>query len=147
MAEYVTLIQFFALQFVVLSIRFYIRMVTGEAEKLSEGLLTLWMVLTVVIFVCAVSMLGLCISNLIMLSRSLTRIDLLKGTFLFRDYEGTSPNPYDLGLLANFYNLFGNDCWMFWWPGETIGFADFTEFPMVPPITDTDKKQLFPSVQ
>lgn len=42
------------------------------------------------------------LSALKLLSKNITYIDLLKGTFTVDDAMGLHPNPYDLKCLTNF---------------------------------------------
>lgn len=74
------------------------------------------MLLTCVAFLLSFSMNGLAISNIMLASKNITQIDVLKGIFRFKDKHGTHPNPYDLGFFANLNNVFGGDYWLFWWP-------------------------------
>lgn len=92
-------------------------------------------------------MLGLTFSNLAALTKNITRIDLMKGTFKYTDKEGTHPNPFDLGLFTNYANVFEGEIWTFWWPSEQIPRNDAVRYPMIQPITDEDKKGLFANVQ
>jgi hypothetical protein len=60
-------------------------MISSGVNTLTEGEISTWMFLTAASFVLTLSMLGLTISNLIMLTKNITRIDLMKGTFKFND--------------------------------------------------------------
>ena len=77
-------------------------------------------------FLLSLSMNGLWISNLTMVAKNITQLDLLKGQFSFQNKHGTHPNPYNLGILSNFNSVFGGDYWWFWWPSETTTDHDFT---------------------
>jgi hypothetical protein len=99
-------IQLFALQFFCLSIYKYFRMMSTGVNDLSEGEINAWMFLTAAAFVLTLSMLGLTISNLVTLMKNITRIDMMKGTFKFSDKEGFYPNPFNLGTLTNYSNIF-----------------------------------------
>lgn len=77
-----------------------------QKNDFSESAVTVWMILTVISFLLALSMIGLGVSNLIMAAKNLTRMDLLKGSFRFIDKDGTSPNPFDLGVITNLSTLF-----------------------------------------
>ena len=69
----------------ILSIYKYYQMISSGVNRLSEGEISAWMFLTAASFVLTLSMLGLNISNLVMLAKNITRIDLMKGTFKFND--------------------------------------------------------------
>ena len=51
-------------------------------------------------------MLGLAITSLAYTAKNVTKIDLLKGTFRMSDPLNINPNPYHLGILSNFCNIF-----------------------------------------
>lgn len=110
-------------------------MSTG-VNTLTEGEISTWMFLTASAFILTLSMLGLTISNLVTLTKNITRIDMMKGTFRFSDKEGFYPNPFNLGAITNYANIFEGQLWTFWWPTEIIARYDGVRFPMVPPITD-----------
>jgi hypothetical protein len=76
-------------------------------------------------------------------SRNITYVDMLKGIFTVNDKEGTHPNPFDLGRITNLSQLFEGQSWSFWFPTQTNPKNDGTSYPMVPAITDQDKKSLF----
>ena len=62
--------------------------------------------LTLISFGLAFSMLGLAITSLAYTAKNVTKIDLLKGTFRMSDPLNINPNPYHLGILSNFCNIF-----------------------------------------
>jgi hypothetical protein len=64
------------------------------------------MLLSVFAFLLTLSMIGLTISNLVMIGKNITQIDMLKGNFKFSDHSGTHPNPFDLGFLTNINLIF-----------------------------------------
>ncbi len=68
-------------------------------------------------------------------------------TFVFNDKQGLYPNPYDLGPLTNYNTLMEGEAWTFWFPSMTIPRFDGTKYPMIPSISDSDKKALFENVQ
>ena len=59
---------------------------------------------------------GLAISNLLLVSKNITQLDMLKGQFRYNDKHKTHPNPFDLGVFSNFNSVFNGDYWLFWWP-------------------------------
>lgn len=74
------------------------------------------MFLTFFSFLLAFSMNGLAFSNLLLVSKNITQLEMLKGHFRWSDKHGTHPNPYDLGALSNFNSVFDGNYWLFWWP-------------------------------
>lgn len=62
--------------------------------------------LTVISVGLFLAMLGLFGVSMAYVSKNITKIDLLKGTFKFNDPQNLSPNPYNLGLISNFANVF-----------------------------------------
>ena len=60
-------------------------MMSTGVNTLSEGEISSWMFLTAAAFMLTLSMLGLAITNLITLTKNITKIDLMKGTFKFTD--------------------------------------------------------------
>lgn len=64
------------------------------------------MVLTLISFGLSCAMLGLCSISLIYTANNVTKIDLLKGTFRLKDPQNLRPNPYDLGTISNFSDVF-----------------------------------------
>lgn len=92
------------------------------------------MVLTLISFGLSSAMLGLCVISLVYTSRNVTKIDLLKGTFRLKDTQNPCPNPYDLGTVSNFADVFEGSAWTWWLPTTMIGKADALRFPMVPPV-------------
>jgi hypothetical protein len=92
------------------------------------------MVLALISFGLSSAMLGLCAVSLVYTSRNVTKIDLLKGTFKLKDTQNLSPNPYDLGVVSNFGDVFEGSAWTWWLPTTMIGKADALRFPMVPPV-------------
>ena len=48
-----------------------------------------------------------------------------------------------LGAITNFANVFEGELWTFWWPTAMVPKYDGVKYPMIPPITDQDKKSLF----
>ena len=93
-------------------------------------------------FLLSLSLNGLFWSNLILVAKNITQLDLLKGQFRMSDKHGTYPNPYNLGILSNFNSIFNGDYWLFWLPLKIINENDGTEFPMIPPVTQDDIKSL-----
>lgn len=79
---------------------------------------------------------GLLVTNMIMIGRNVTRMDLMKGTFRFNDAEGTKPNPFNLTFIANYVALFKHEGWLFWWPSELFHEYDGTSFEMVHPVKE-----------
>lgn len=114
---------------------------------MSELAITIWMILTFIAFLLSFSMNGLAISNIMIAGKNVTQIEMLKGTFIFRDKHGMHPNPYDLGFFTNLNNIFGGDYWLFWWPTPIKSENDFTEYPMRPPVTNAQFKTLPEQVQ
>ena len=112
-------------------------------NPLTEGEVSAWMFLTASSFILVLSMLGLFLSNLYSIAKNITRIDLMKGTFKFNDKEGVHPNPFHLWAITNFANVFEGELWTFWWPTAMVPKYDGVIYPMIPPITDQDKKGLF----
>lgn len=105
------------------------------------------MFLTAASFILFLSMLGLALTNLYTLTANITRIDMMKGTFRLSDKEGFYPNPYNLGPFTNYATVFEGELWTFWWPSALIPRYDGVRYPMIPPITEEDKKTLFSNVQ
>lgn len=68
---------------------------------------------------------------------------MLKGLFSFIDKDGSKPNPFDLGFTTNYATFFEGHSWLFWFPSAHVPRFDGTKFPMVPPITDKEKKSIF----
>jgi hypothetical protein len=83
---------------------------------MTEGIVTLWLFLTFISFLLALSMCGLSISNIAMASKNITQLEMMKGHFKFSDKHGLNPNPYDLGCFTNLNYIFGSDNWTFWLP-------------------------------
>jgi uncharacterized membrane protein len=53
------------------------------------------------------AMLGLAFTCLFYAARNVTKIDLLKGTFtLKKKLQHDKPNPFDLGVLTNYSQIF-----------------------------------------
>lgn len=107
----------FALQFFFLSIVFFSKLKAQQIPyELSEGLMFFWIFLFAASFLLSFSMNGLAISNLLLVSKNITQLDMLKGQFRYNDKHKNFPNPYDLGVLSNFNSVFNGDYWLFWWP-------------------------------
>jgi len=92
------------------------------------------MALTLISFGLSSAMLGLCVISLLYTGRNVTKIDLLKGTFKMNDTQNLCPNPYDLGTVGNFGNVFEGSVWTWWLPTTMLGKADALRFPMAPPV-------------
>lgn len=137
----------FNMQFFVVSLLRYFRMVESGVNSFTENEVSAWMLLTLSSFVIGLCAVGLTLTNFTFLQQNVTRIDLLKGTFKLNDKSGLSPNPFDLGLTTNFATVFPAENWTFWLPTEGVVPADGTAFPMAPPITDADKATLFENVR
>ena len=43
--------------------------------------------------------------------------------------------------------VFEGELWTFWWPSAIVPRYDGVRYPMIPPITEEDKKSLFTNVQ
>lgn len=114
---------------------------------MTENEISVWMLLTLSSFVFMLIGFGLTLSGVQFFWKNITYIDLLKGTFVFNDKQGLYPNPYDLGPLTNYSTLMEGEAWTFWFPSMTIPRSDGTKYPMIPPISDRDKKALFENVQ
>jgi hypothetical protein len=137
----------FAVQFFVLSIVYYFKMSAGKTQQISELSIVLWMVLTFISFLLSISLTGLTLSSIVLASKNMTQIEIIKGLFVFRDPTNTRPNPFDLGLLSNLNSVFNGDYWLFWWPTPITSDNDFTEFPMRPPVIHPEIKALHPDIQ
>jgi hypothetical protein len=74
------------------------------------------MILTGISFLLSLSMIGLSTSNLFLITKNITQLDLMKGQFKIQDKHGLHPNPFDLGFFTNINLVFEADKWMFWWP-------------------------------
>jgi len=57
-------------------------------------------------FIMTLGLLSLFFGNLYILTKNVTKIDLLKGDFMLQDREGMHPNPFDLGFLTNYAVIF-----------------------------------------
>ncbi len=114
---------------------------------MTENEISVWMLLTLSSFVFMLIGFGLTLSGVQFFWKNITYIDLLKGTFVFNDKQGLYPNPYDLGPLTNYNTLMEGEAWTFWFPSMTIPRFDGTKYPMIPSISDSDKKALFENVQ
>ena len=90
--------------------------------------------LTVISVSLLLAMLGLFGVSIAYVSKNITKIDLLKGTFKFSDPQNLAPNPYDLGALSNFANVFEGNVWKWWIPTTLIAPSDSTHFPTIPPV-------------
>jgi hypothetical protein len=66
----------------------------------------------------------------------------MKGTFKFISKNNEKPNPYDLGVVANFSTVLEGESWTWWFPTKTIPRADGTRFPMIPAVTASDIQTL-----
>ena len=44
---------------------------------------------------------GLSVSNLFLITKNITQLDLMKGQFKIQDNNGLHPNPFDLGFFTN----------------------------------------------
>lgn len=64
------------------------------------------MILTGISFLLTLSMLGLAISNLYLVTKNITQLDLMKGQFKIQDKHGLHPNPFDLGFFTNLNLVF-----------------------------------------
>ena len=73
-------------------------------------------------------------NNLIMLTRNITFVDMLKGHYKFSDKSGMFPNPFNLGLISNFYSIFKGHSWSWFWPEKIIHETDGTSFPKFPGV-------------
>lgn len=122
-------------------------MSAGKGEPISELVITAWMILSFCAFFLSISMSSLAIGNVYLAGKNITQIEMMKGIFFMNDKHGTHPNPFDLGFLSNLNSIFGGDYWLFWWPGEVKSNNDFTEFPMRPPVTAAQIKQLPARIQ
>ena len=91
--------------------------------------------------------LGLTLNALLFQSRNVTYVELMKGTFKYTDSDGVCPNPYDLGFLTNFATIYEGEQWTFWLPTTHVPFNDGTKYPMLPIISESDKKKLFKNIQ
>jgi hypothetical protein len=100
----------------VFSIKYYFDLKEEHIQPLSEGVIAIWLLLTFISFLLAISMLGLASSNLFLASKNITSLELLKGHFRMSDKHGLHPNPYDLTAFTNINTVFDGDKWMFWWP-------------------------------
>jgi hypothetical protein len=107
----------------------------------------MWILLTMAAFGLSMAMLGLFLTSLAYTSRNITKIDILKGTFKLSDPQNTMPNPFDLGVISNFANIFEGNVWTWWLPTEMIGRADGIHFPMRPAISRKDLKELPDNIQ
>ena len=84
------------------------------------------MLLFIMSFLLSFSMNGLFVSNVMLVYKNITQLDMLKGLLRFQDKHGTHPNPFDLGCLTNFNTVFFGAYWLFWWPTTTINDHDGT---------------------
>ena len=94
--------------FLISSIKYYFDMKSEKVPAMSEGEITIWLLLTFIAFFLALSMCGLAISNLYMASKNVTQLEMLKGVIRLNDKFGLHPNPYDLGPLTNLNTIFGS---------------------------------------
>jgi hypothetical protein len=131
----------------VLSIWKYITVVNSGANDMTENEISVWMLLTLSSFLLLLFQFGLALSGIQFFWKNITYIELLKGTFQFNDKHGLHPNPFDLGPITNYATIFEGESWTFWIPTEMVPRYDGTQYPMPPPITDQDKKALFPHIQ
>ena len=104
------------MHFLCLSFMYYRKLSSSEIEPLSELTIAYWMFLSFASFLLAFSMNGLAISNIMLTGKNITQLDMLKGQFIWGDKHGLHPNPFDLGYLTNWNDVFNGDYWLFWWP-------------------------------
>ena len=84
----------------------YFKCRSAELFPFSEFDIMGWMALSLISFGLCCAMLGLCMISLVYTAHNVTKIDLLKGTFKLKDKQNLSPNPYDIGTISNFSDLF-----------------------------------------
>ena len=68
--------------------------------------MSFWMTIALIDFFMTLDLFSLFFGNLFTLTKNITKIDMLKGTFIVFDKEGMNPNPYDLGFLTNYALIF-----------------------------------------
>ena len=59
---------------------------------------------------------GLSVSNLFLITKNITQLDLMKGQFKIQDNNGLHPNPFDLGFFTNLNLILYSDKWIVWCP-------------------------------
>lgn len=80
---------------------------TGQGSIVySEIVVIGWMILTICSFGLTIAMLGMTFTTVAFIAKNITKIDVLKGTFQFRNKNNQKPNPYDLGIVSNFSSVF-----------------------------------------
>lgn len=92
-----------------------------------------WVFYALLDLLLTLSLTGLTINNLLLASKNITTLDIMKGRFRFRA-DHKKPNVFDFGWATNLAMFFDYDTFWFWLPKENIDEKDGTDYPTRPPV-------------